>query len=184
MATIITRVLGATAKGTPLTNAEVDNNFINLNTEVGQKMAKSANLNDLADLPTARTNLQVYSKLETDTQIETAAVLNITGNSGTDDISLLNNTLSVVGEDGVLTTVINNTITINLDTVNDSIGSFGDSVTVPNFTVNAKGLITEAGSTAIPAATTSALGLAKFDTNNFSVTDGLVAITVIDGGIY
>lgn len=32
MATIITRLLGATAKGSPLTNAEVDNNFINLNT--------------------------------------------------------------------------------------------------------------------------------------------------------
>ena len=34
MATIITRETGATAKGSPLTNAEVDNNFINLNTEV------------------------------------------------------------------------------------------------------------------------------------------------------
>jgi len=65
MATIITRVLGATAKGTPLTNEEVDNNFINLNTEVGQKMVKSANLSDLADLPTARTNLQVYSQTQT-----------------------------------------------------------------------------------------------------------------------
>jgi hypothetical protein len=64
MATIITRVLGATAKGTPLTNEEVDNNFINLNTEVGLKMVKSANLSDLADLPTARTNLQVYSQTE------------------------------------------------------------------------------------------------------------------------
>lgn len=34
MATIITRETGATAKGSPLTNAEVDNNFINLNAEV------------------------------------------------------------------------------------------------------------------------------------------------------
>jgi hypothetical protein len=65
MATIITRVLGATAKGTPLTNEEVDNNFINLNTEVGEKMVKSANLSDLADLPTARTNLQVDSSTRT-----------------------------------------------------------------------------------------------------------------------
>ncbi len=31
MATIITREVGGTAKGSPLTNAEVDNNFINLN---------------------------------------------------------------------------------------------------------------------------------------------------------
>ena len=32
MTTIVTREVGATAKGSPLTNAEVDNNFINLNT--------------------------------------------------------------------------------------------------------------------------------------------------------
>lgn len=64
MATIITRELGATAKGSPLSNAEVDNNFINLNTEVGEKTVKSANLSDLADTTTARTNLQVYSQEE------------------------------------------------------------------------------------------------------------------------
>lgn len=74
MATIITRVLGATAKGTPLTNEEVDNNFINLNTEVGQKMVKSANLGDLVDLPTARTNLQVYSQTETVNQAIAMAI--------------------------------------------------------------------------------------------------------------
>jgi hypothetical protein len=74
MATIITRVLGATAKGTPLTNEEVDNNFINLNTEVGQKMVKSANLGDLVDLPTARTNLQVYSQTQTVDQAVAMAI--------------------------------------------------------------------------------------------------------------
>lgn len=37
MATIITRETGATAKGSPLTNQEVDNNFINLNTAKVEK---------------------------------------------------------------------------------------------------------------------------------------------------
>lgn len=74
MATIITRILGATAKGAPLTSAEVDSNFINLNTEVGEKMVKSANLSDLVDLPTARTNLQVYSKTDTDTLVSEQTV--------------------------------------------------------------------------------------------------------------
>jgi hypothetical protein len=74
MATIITRVLGATAKGNPITNEEVDNNFINLNTEVGLKMVKSANLSDLADLPTARTNLQVYSQTQTVDQAVAMAI--------------------------------------------------------------------------------------------------------------
>lgn len=34
MAEIVTRETGATAKGSPLTNAEVDQNFINLNERV------------------------------------------------------------------------------------------------------------------------------------------------------
>lgn len=34
MAEIVTREVGATAKGSPLTNAEVDQNFINLNERV------------------------------------------------------------------------------------------------------------------------------------------------------
>jgi len=74
MATIITRILGATAKGTPLTAAEIDTNFINLNTEVGQKMVKSANLSDVADLLTARTNLQVYSQTQVDDQAIAMAI--------------------------------------------------------------------------------------------------------------
>lgn len=37
MATIVTREFGTTAKGSPLTNQELDNNFTNLNTELGQK---------------------------------------------------------------------------------------------------------------------------------------------------
>lgn len=74
MATIITRILGATAKGTPLTSAEVDTNFINLNTEVGEKMAKSANLGDLADLASARINLQVYSQQTTEILVSEVAM--------------------------------------------------------------------------------------------------------------
>lgn len=74
MATIITRVLGATAKGTPLTNAEVDNNFINLNTETGEKLVKASNLSDLTNTTTARTNLDVYSQTETVNQAIAMAI--------------------------------------------------------------------------------------------------------------
>ncbi len=74
MATIITRELGATAKGSPLSNAEVDNNFINLNTEVGEKAETASNLADLADISTARTNLQVYSQSETVSQAIAMAI--------------------------------------------------------------------------------------------------------------
>lgn len=39
MAEIITREVGATAKGSPLTNAEVDQNFINLNEQIEEAQA-------------------------------------------------------------------------------------------------------------------------------------------------
>lgn len=55
MATIVTRA----GKGSPLTNNEVDDNFINLNTELGGKLVASSNLSDLTNVATAQTNLQV-----------------------------------------------------------------------------------------------------------------------------
>lgn len=61
MSTIVTRQTGATAKGSPLTNTELDNNFINLNAD---KMEKGSNLSDLGDKPTARSNLDVPSNAE------------------------------------------------------------------------------------------------------------------------
>lgn len=48
-------------KGSPLTNAEVDANFSNLNTD---KMEKSNNLSDVSNTATARSNLSVPSVQE------------------------------------------------------------------------------------------------------------------------
>lgn len=78
----------------------------------------------------------------------------------------------------------NATGTLTLATVNSNVGNFGSSTSVPNFTVNAKGLVTAAGSTAIPTATTSVNGLASFDSTQFTVTAGAVTIATIDGGTY
>lgn len=71
-----------------------------------------------------------------------------------------------------------------LATVNSNVGTFGNATTVPTITVNAKGLVTAVTATAIPTATSSVLGLARFDSVDFSVNAGLVAIAMVDGGTY
>ena len=73
---------------------------------------------------------------------------------------------------------------LTLATVNADVGSYGSSVSVPTFTVNAKGLVTAASTTAIPTATTSVNGLASFDSTQFTVLSGTATLAVIDGGIY
>lgn len=71
MSTIVTRDTGATAKNSPLTNTEMDNNFINLNDD---KMETSNNLSDVSSVTTARTNLDVYSTTEADSQAIAMAI--------------------------------------------------------------------------------------------------------------
>lgn len=78
----------------------------------------------------------------------------------------------------------NVTSSLTLALVNSDVDTFGDSVTVPTFTVNAKGLITAASSTAIPYATTTVKGLASFDSNQFLITSGSVSLTTVEGGTY
>jgi hypothetical protein len=73
---------------------------------------------------------------------------------------------------------------ITLATVNNDVGTFGGATSIPMFTVNAKGLITAAGSAAVSVATTSTLGLASFDSTQFTVTAGAVTIATLDGGTY
>lgn len=100
---------------------------------------------------------------------ETARTLQLTGDATA--------SMSVDGSQNVSTA-------ITLATVNSNVGSFGDSITVPTITVNAKGLVTAVTTTAIPTASTSVQGLANFSSTNFAVTSGTVTIIQVDGGTY
>jgi hypothetical protein len=131
----------------------------------------------VSDRWTLNKNLEVttvYASLvgnaDTATKLQTARSIALTGDA----------TATFSSFDGSA----NVSTAITLATVNSNTGSFGSGTSVPAITVNAKGLITAVSETAIPTATTSVLGLAKFDTNNFSVTGGLVSVSAIDGGTY
>ena len=65
------------------------------------------------------------------------------------------------------------TIPLVLDSVNATAGSFGDAATIPNFTVNAKGLITAAGET---AANITASQVSDFTTSARAVNSGSLGV--------
>ncbi len=122
------------------------------------------------DLVVANVYGDLVGNAATATKWQTARNLSLTGDA----------TATLSGVDGSATV----SAALTLATVNTNVGSFGDSVTVPSFTVNAKGLVTAASSTAIPTATTAVKGLASFDSTIFTVTAGAVTITQVDGGTY
>lgn len=122
------------------------------------------------DLVVANTYGDLVGNASTATKWQTARNLSLTGDA----------TATLTGVDGSAAV----SAAITLATVNSNVGSFGDSVTVPTFTVNAKGLVTAASQTVIPTATTAVKGLASFDSTIFTVTAGAVTITQVDGGTY
>jgi hypothetical protein len=73
-------------------------------------------------------------------------------------VSIPSGSLSFIG-DVTGTGSTGSDTTLTLATVNSNVGAYGDSVTVPTITVNAKGLVTAASQTAIPTATSSVTGL-------------------------
>lgn len=73
------------------------------------------------------------------------------------------------------------TLTLTLATVNTNTGSFGSSTAIPNFTVNGKGLITAAGSSAViaPAGTLTGTTLASnVVTSSLTSVGTLTSVTV------
>lgn len=78
-----------------------------------------------------------------------------------------------------------NTGVLTLATVNANTGAFGASTTIPNFTVNAKGLITAAGSNAVvaPAGTLTGATLNATVVNSSLTSVGTIATGVWNGSV-
>ena len=122
------------------------------------------------DLIVSKVYADLIGNADTATAWKTARNLSLTG----DATATFNN---VDGTQNVSTA-------ITLATVNATVGTFGDAVTVPTITVNGKGLITEIIQTVIPTATNVIKGLARFDSAQFTVTDGTAYLANIDCGTY
>lgn len=143
MATIILRDAGSlaspgsTAKGSPLTNLEVDNNFSNLNITSGV-------LTNLTT--TAQGNLVVaINELVTSNATQNTRITLLTTN-----LETTNGNIGVLS--GLTTSNISNLVSA-VNELNASSGvvaaTYGNATIVPVFTVNAKGQITSAANSTI-----------------------------------
>lgn len=73
-----------------------------------------------------------------------STTLSLSGDSGTDNVSLLSDTLTISGGVGLSSAVTNNTVTINLDNTAVTAGNYGSATAVPVITIDAQGRITSA----------------------------------------
>jgi len=137
--------------------------------------------------------------------VDVATNLSIAGDSGTDDVTLLTDTLTFTGDTGITTTVSDNEVTVDLDDTAVTPGEYGSATQVPIFTVDQQGRLTAASevdvagvtsvvytsannnlrvSTAdgfthdatIDDATSSIKGVASFDSDEFDVSSGAVTL--------
>ena len=126
MAEIITREVGATAKGSPLTNAEVDQNFINLNADVAGKAATvhTHEIASVTGLQTALDGKQPTIGFTPENAANKGAIsgyasLDATGKVPTAQLPLFGAVDSVAGKTGVVTLVKADVGLDNVDNTSD-----------------------------------------------------------------
>jgi hypothetical protein len=115
-----------------------------------------------------------------------ATNLSIAGDSGTDTVSLLVDTLTVTGGTGLTSAVTDNNITINLDNTAVTAGTYGTATAIPTITIDAQGRITAAAANtiAIPSTQITDFAEAVQDTvgGMLTGTQNGISVTYTDNG--
>ena len=126
-------------------------------------------------------NLVLDSDAATKKYVDSAVALNndidIAGDTGTDNIEVKTETLTFAGGTALTTVVTSGTVTTNLDNTAVTPNTYGSGTAIPNFTVDAQGRLTNAGSTAI----SSTLDLAADGGTDNGVLIGTDTLTVAGG---
>lgn len=113
--------------------------------------------------------------------VDSAVALNndidIAGDTGTDNIEVKTETLTFAGGTALTTVVTSGTVTTNLDNTAVTPNTYGSGTAIPNFTVDAQGRLTNAGSTAI----SSTLDIAADGGTDNGVLIGTDTLTISGG---
>lgn len=99
-----------------------------------------------------------------------SGALRVSGDTGTDTISLLSETLVFRGGTGISTAATANTITFSLTNTGVNAGTYGTALVVPSITVNAQGRVTSVANVAIAIPSTQ-------------ITDFVEAVQDVTGGM-
>lgn len=137
----ILNVDNITINGNEISSTNTNGNITLNPNGTGAIDVSSAQITNLAN-PTANTHAVNLGYL----QSIFSANLSITGDSGSDTITLLSETLNFAGGTGLTSVVSSNTVTMNLDNTAVTPGSYGNTTSIATFTVDQQGRLTAAGS--------------------------------------
>jgi hypothetical protein len=146
------------AGGTGLTSTVTNNN---VSVALDNTAVTAGNYGSGSAIPVISVDAQGRITSASTASVNIVTTTDISGDSGTDTITLGTDTLNFEGDTGITTTVSNNKVSIDLDDTAVTPASYGSTTAIPVITVDQQGRIT--------AASTASLSVNKFAT--ITVTD-------------